>query len=119
MSLIERFSPAIEHELDPQASRKRLFSDESNLDSVSPTPSLVSEKKGGYTSLCENLVWSVIPSEARNLALSIFNTLRDSSSPVALLKIALPRTGCQRFMRLRELGLWLEGRLGTPVYAAF
>jgi len=34
-------------------------------------------------SLCENLVWDVIPSEARNLALSVFKPVRDSSSPAA------------------------------------
>jgi hypothetical protein len=33
--------------------------------------------------LCDNLLWTVLPSEARNLALSIFNTMRDSSSPSA------------------------------------
>ena len=36
-----------------------------------------------FGSLCENLIGTVIPSEARNLALSIFNALRDSSSPAA------------------------------------
>ena len=37
----------------------------------------------GRESLCENLLRDVIPSEARNLALSILNVVRDSSSPSA------------------------------------
>jgi hypothetical protein len=36
-----------------------------------------------HEQMCENLVRNVIPRGARNLALSIFNALRDSSSPTA------------------------------------
>jgi len=38
---------------------------------------------GWCKSLCENFVQAVIPSEARNLALSVFKAVRDSSSPAA------------------------------------
>jgi len=38
-------------------------------------------------SLCANLIQSVIPSEARNLALGVFRAARDSSSPAVPLKV--------------------------------
>ena len=39
--------------------------------------------RAGLQTLCENFLEAVIPSEARNLALSVFNAVRDSSSPAA------------------------------------
>ena len=53
-------------------------------------------------SLCENQLCTVIPSEAWNLALSVFNALRDSSSPAAPPKIT-------SFPRKRESTGWTTG----------
>jgi hypothetical protein len=51
---------------------------------------------------CHSGPFAVILSEAKDLALSVFNAVRDSSSPAALLKIGLPPTGSRTFMGLRE-----------------
>jgi hypothetical protein len=67
------------------------------LSPLSPLPS-------PQGSLCDNWIGAVIPSGARNLALSVFNAMRDSSSPAA------PRNDMQTALSHRLLGRGKRGR---------
>jgi hypothetical protein len=62
-------------------------------------------------SLCDNWVRAVIPSEARNLALSVFNAMRDSSSSAnkngGLLGMTC-QPGYHTDSKGRELRFWLR-----------